>query len=139
MLRSWRRLIEADSGKMRERVKGTKLQKGLLVFTVILAGLYIAGGISFVVGWATGTSDWDANVLEGLIFTIVPLVAGTMVIFGIFNCQKSPRLGIGLVTVGSIAMAALWFWLAFILMPFAAVVIATAVMRSRNFVRRSAT
>ena len=58
------------------------------VFTVLLAGLYIAGGISFVVGWASGASDWDPNVLEALIFTIVPFVAGTLVIFGMFKCER---------------------------------------------------
>ena len=49
-------------------MKGTKLQKGLLVFTFLLAGVYIAGGASFVVGYASGALDWDPSDFETVNF-----------------------------------------------------------------------
>ena len=114
------------------------VQKGLMVFTFLLAGVYIAGGASFVIGYATESLDWDASGFETVYFGAIPFIAAAMVLSGIFLCERCLRLGPALVIVGAVAMAALWFWVFFILVPAGVVVVAFAVVRARNFARASA-
>ena len=70
--------------------------------------------------------DWDPSAFEATYFGAIPFIVAQMVLSGIYLCQRCHRLGPGLVIGGTVALAALWFWIAFILVPAAIVVIALA-------------
>ena len=104
-----------------------------LVLTVLLAGVYVAGGVSFIIGYASGSMDWDPSVLEALMFGAIPIAAAPMVLWGLYVSKQSTRLGPGLVIVGTMAVTAAWFWFFFALVPLSIVVIAFAIVRARKF------
>ena len=116
-------------------MRATMLQKVLLGLTVLLAALYIAGGVGFTVGFVSGSLDWEASALEAVILGAIPIAAATMVLLGLFISKRSPWLGTSLIAIGAVAGAAVWFWLFFILVPLTIVVIAFAVSRARRFTR----
>ena len=109
------------------------LQKVLLGLTVLMAGIYIAGGLSFIVGYVSGSMDWEPSVLEAMIFGAIPIAAGPMVLSGLYMIKRSPRLGPGLVAIGAVAVTATWFWMFFIFAPISIIVIAFAIVRARRF------
>ncbi len=116
-------------------MSATVLQKGLLGLTVLLAALYIAGGVGFTVGYVSGSLDWEAEAWEVMLLGVVPFAAAALVVVGLLIGKRSPWLGTSLVAIGAVAMAALYFWLFFILVPLTIVVIAFAVFRARRFAR----
>ncbi len=116
-------------------MNGSIAQKGLLGLTVLLAALYIAGGVGFTVGYVSGSLDWEAEAWEAMLLGVVPFTAAAMILSGLFISKRSPWLGASLVAIGTVAMAALYFWLFFILVPLTIVVIAFAVFRARSFAR----
>jgi hypothetical protein len=137
---SWR----LEAGRRSGAAKGTTilgmsksmgaamLQKGLLGLTVLLAALYIAGGVGFTVGYVSGSLDWEVSALEAVYFGAIPFTSAAMILLGLFISKRSPWLGTSLVAIGAVAMTALWFWLFFILVPLTIVVIAFAVFRARR-------
>jgi hypothetical protein len=116
-------------------MNGSIAQKGLLGLTVLLAALYIAGGVGFTVGYVSGSLDWEVEAWEVMLLGVVPFAAAAMVVGGLLIGKRSPWLGASLVAIGAVAMAALYFWLFFILVPLTIVVIAFAVFRARRFAR----
>ncbi len=116
-------------------MNGSIAQKGLLGLTVLLAALYIAGGVGFTVGYVSGSLDWEVEAWEVMLLGVVPFAAAAMVVGGLLIGKRSPWLGTSLVAIGAVAMAALYFWLFFILVPLTIVVIAFAVFRARRFAR----
>ena len=102
---------------------------------MLLAALYIAGGVGFTVGYVSGSLDWEAEAWEVMLLSVVPFTAAAMVLLGLFISKRSPWLGASLVAIGAVAMAVLYFWLFFILVPLTIVVIAFAVLRARGFAR----
>ena len=110
-------------------------QKGLQGLTVLLAAFYIAGGAAFTVGYVSGSLDWEAGVLEAVILGAIPFTAAAMDLAGLLVAQRAPQLGTALVSVGVIAMAAVWFWMFLITVPVGLLVIGFAVFRARRFVR----
>ena len=88
-----------------------------------------------IIGYATGSSDWEPNVLEVVFLGAIPIVAGPMILWGLYISKRSQRLGPGLVAVGMVAVTAAWFWLLIFLVPASIVVIAFSVFRARESVR----
>lgn len=116
-------------------MRATIIQNGPIVLTILLAGAYTAGGFSMIIGYATGSSDWEPNVLEVVFLGAIPIVAGPMILWGLYISKRSQRLGPGLVAVGTVAVTAAWFWLLIFLVPASIVVIAFSVFRARESVR----
>ncbi len=116
-------------------MSATILQKGLLGLTVLLAALYVAGGVGFTVGYVSGSLDWEVEAWEVMLFGVVPFAAAAMVVGGLLIGKQSPWLGTSLVAIGAVAMAVAYFWFFFILVPLTIVVIAFAVFRARRFTR----
>lgn len=111
----------------------TIIQNGLIALTVLLAGAYIAGGLSVMIGDASGSTDWEPSVLEVVFLGAIPIAAGPMILWGLYISKRSQRLGPGLVAVGAVVVTGAWFWLAIFLVPVSIVVIAFAVFRARKF------
>ena len=60
----------------------TIIQNGLIALTVLLAGAYIAGGLSVIIGDASGSTDWEPSVLEVVFLGAIPIAAGPMILWG---------------------------------------------------------
>jgi hypothetical protein len=71
----------------------------------------------------------------GVAFGLPTLLAGLAIITGLAVSRRSPQLGIGLVAVGSIAIAGLWYWLLVITIPVGLVLVGIAFARGRGFPR----
>jgi len=87
--------------------------------------LLVANGL----GMMLGNGEFDnaqEQILWGLSFLVAPLVAAV----GLWLCRTRPKLGLGLVVGGALSTALLMFWMAFITVPLAIVVIAFAIKRS---------
>jgi len=98
---------------------------GFIVVMLPLAFLIVNGvAIAFF-----GAGDFDNSTehfLWGLSFLVCPLVTAV----GLWLCRTRPKLGLGLVVGGALSPALLMFWMAFITVPLAIVVIAFAIKRS---------
>jgi len=98
---------------------------GFIVVMLPLAFLIVNGvAIAFF-----GAGDFDNSTehfLWGLSFLVAPLVAAV----GLWLCRTRPKLGLGLVVGGALSTALLMFWMAFITVPLAILVIAFAIKRS---------
>ncbi len=103
------------------------MRVGLLVVTLPLLLLVVNGaGIAFL-----GNGDFNnstEHVLWGLAFLVCPLVT----LVGLWLCRAHPKLGLWMVIGGALASALMMFWMAFITVPVALLVIAFAVKRSRG-------
>ena len=108
-----------------------KNMNGELVVCIRVIGVDLKNTLELETGFV-GALDWDPNVAEGVLFGAVPIAASATVLWGLRISRQSPRLGPGLVAIATVAMAAVWFWLAFILAPAAIVVIAFAFTRARR-------
>jgi len=87
--------------------------------------LLVANGLGMVLG--SGEFDnFQEQILWGLSFLVAPLVTAV----GLWLCRTRPKLGLGLVVGGALTTALLMFWMAFITVPLAVVVIAFAIKRS---------
>jgi len=87
--------------------------------------LLVANGL----GMMLGNGEFDnaqEQILWGLSFLVAPLVTAV----GLWLCRTRPKLGLGLVVGGALSTALLMFWMAFITVPLAIVVIAFAIKRS---------
>jgi len=97
---------------------------GFVALMVPLLAL-IANGL----GMMLGNGEFDnqqEQILWGLSFLVAPLVAAV----GLWLCRTRPKLGLTLVVGGALSTALLMFWMAFITVPLAIVVIAFAIKRS---------
>jgi len=87
--------------------------------------LLVANGL----GMMLGNGEFDnaqEQILWGLSFLVAPLVTAV----GLWLCRTRPKLGLGLVVGGALSTALLMFWMAFITVPLAILVIAFAIKRS---------
>ena len=116
-------------------VGSTVLQKGAIGLTLLVAALYVAGAVGFVVDQSTGNADWTAEAWEVVLFGVAPFAAAALVVVGLLIGKRSPWWGTGLLAGGTTVMALVWFWLFFILVPVAIIVITFAVLRARRFSR----
>ena len=122
----WR--IEAGSSTQairRTSVNDTTFMRIGLVATMLPLLALIANGIGVVLG--AGEFDSRAQqVLWGLMFLACPLVT----LVGLWLCRARPKLGLGMVVGGVMAIAAVMFWMAFVTVPVGLVIIAFAIKRS---------
>ncbi len=85
----------------------------------------VANGLGIMLG--NGEFDnRQEQIIWGFSFLVCPLVSA----IGLWLCRTRPKLGLGLVVGGALSTALLMFWMAFITVPLAMVVIAFAIKRS---------
>ena len=108
---------------MMQRVK----DHGLTVLGLVMAGFFIILGI-LVLSHVTGDLSTSSRLLYGPLW----IAAGLVMLVGVYFLNRSPRLGAGLVSVAAVGMAIFMFWLFFILVPVAVIVITLAVMHVRR-------
>jgi hypothetical protein len=70
--------------------------------------------------WSIGAVFWG----------ITNLVAASLVVAGALQAESARRRGTVLLAIGAVAMAGLWYWVWMVSAPFAAVLIAVAVVRA---------
>ncbi len=119
-------------GKLERTIKlhTTVTQKSMFGFIVLLAGFFLVmGPVSAIFG---GGDDWDPSGLERGVMGTVPVVAGLMILGGLFLMSQSPHLAAGLLATGTVLMALLWFWLFFIGIPLVIFMIWYGVSQARK-------
>jgi hypothetical protein len=101
------------------------MRVGLVLVSLPILFLIVNGiGIAFF-----GAGDFNnstEHVLWGLAFLVCPVVT----LVGLILCRTQPKLGLSLVVVGAVTSALMMFWMAFITVPAAIVVILFAIRRS---------
>lgn len=108
---------------MLERLSG----RWLTALALLLAGFFIIPSFLVLLGNGSGFSTAGR-----LFFALVGLSAGVAMLTGLAVGGRSPWLGAGLLAAGAVVMAVLWFWLFFILVPAALVVVTLSVVRARR-------
>lgn len=107
------------------------MRVGLVLLSLPLLALVINGvAIAFF-----GAGDFDNSTQQvawGLMFLLCPVVTLT----GLWLCRAQPRIGFAMVVVGALAGALIMFWMAFITLPVALIVIVFAAFRA-GFLPRS--
>jgi hypothetical protein len=105
---------------------------GLVLISLPLLALVINGvAIAFF-----GAGEFDNSTQQlawGLMFLACPLVT----LAGLWLCRTQPRLGFGMVVTGALVGALMMFWMAFITVPVALVVIVFAAFRAGYLPRSS--
>lgn len=101
--------------------------RGLTVLGLLMAGLFIVPG-TLVLLHVNG----DLSTGERLLFGPLFIAAGIVMLTGLYVSGRSPWLGAVLVSAAAIGMALFMFWLFFILVPLAIVLISLALMRARR-------
>ena len=121
----WRLEVGASVTKGQISVNDTwPMRIGFIALMVPLL-LLVANGL----GMMLGNGEFDnaqEQILWGLSFLVAPLVTAV----GLWLCRTRPKLGLGLVVGGALSTALLMFWMAFITVPLAILVIAFAIKRS---------
>ncbi len=108
----------------------TVTQKGMFGFIVLLAGFFIVMGPLAAI--FAGSDDWDPTTFERALFGGVPILAGLLILSGLYRMTASPRLAAGLMGLGTVLMALLWFWLFFIGIPLVIFMIWYGVRQARK-------
>ncbi len=101
--------------------------RGFFVAAVAIAIAPAAFGVSVI----AGGGEWDSTT-ERVLFGSLWVVAAVTMVAGLILSTRTPRLGIGLVALGAIAMAVLWFWVPFITIPLGAALVFLAYRRARQ-------
>ena len=110
------------------QVNESILMRGLLGLGVLFALLFVV----FAIGGAldalidSDTADSEAAVAAG------GALAGLAVLGGLLTSKRNPVLGIGLVAVGAIVIAALFYWMLFIGIPIAITLVGIAFLRAHS-------
>lgn len=99
-------------------------------FIVLLAGFFIVMGPLAAI--FAGSDDWDPTTFERALFGGVPILAGLLILSGLYRMTASPRLAAGLMGLGTVLMALLWFWLFFIGIPLVIFMIWYGVRQARK-------
>lgn len=100
---------------------GLAILETALVSLVVLLGLFS--------GLSTFTGDHD-GLWTGAFWGVANLLAVALVVAGALTAGSSPRRGTALLAIGAVGMAGLWYWVWIVSVPFAAVLIAVAVVRT---------
>ncbi len=108
----------------------TVAQRGMLGSVVLLAGFFIVmGPVSFLFA---GSEDWQPTTFERAFFGIVPIVAGSMILTGLYVIPISSPWRRSPIGRGAIVMALLRVWLFFISIPVVIFMIWYGVSRARK-------
>jgi len=102
--------------------------RGLVTVGVVLAVILIVTGIGSI-----ADAFLDSDVGSGMAaFGAITVLAGAAVAGGLMISRRHPLLGIGLVTVGAITVAAAWYWMLVITIPIGIALVAIAFFRARQ-------
>ena len=104
-------------------MNSSSAERALLVGSVMLAVLYAVCGVLMIDGWA-GINDGP--------FGVFAVVAGTLVLTGLWVGGRVPGLG-GLLVVGGACSVAIVLWWTILLPAVALLVSYLAVTRARGF------
>ena len=102
--------------------------RGIVAVGVVLGFVLIVAGIGATVDALLDPDTADGEAVVNIVFAI----AGAAVLFGLLSSRRNPVLGIGLVAVGSITAAVIFYWLFMITIPVGITLVAIAVFRARS-------
>ena len=101
--------------------------RGFFLAAVAIAIAPAAFGVSVI----AGNGEWDSST-ERVLFGSLWAVAGVTMVAGLVLSTRQPALGIGLVALGAIGIAVMWFWIPFITIPLEAALVFLAYRRARE-------
>ncbi len=101
--------------------------RGFFLAAVAIAIAPAAFGVSVI----AGNGEWDSST-ERVLFGSLWAVAGVTMVAGLVLSTRQPALGIGLVALGAIGIAVMWFWIPFITIPLGAALVFLAYRRARQ-------
>jgi len=117
-------------------------RKGAMVATLRnnWLGLLVAGfaGAAIVFGTAIFVKfvgDDTKGTLGALIYGVGGFAAALVMLIGFYVSEREPMRGVVMLAVGTLAITAIYFWMFFIYVPVALVVIAFGILRARKFAR----
>jgi len=74
----------------------------------------------------------ELTIEERLVYGSMWIIAGLVMLAGVYMGSRSPWMAAGLLALGAIAMALAMFWLFMFLVPAGLIVITLAVLRARR-------
>lgn len=128
---AWR--LETGLSRHAERnikVNESLTMRGLFIAAVAIAIVPAAMGVAVI----AGGGEFDSTTGRMLFGSFMMIAAVTMVT-GLVLSARTPRLGVGLVALGAIGMAVIWFWIPFITIPLGAGLVFLAYGRARRQTR----
>ncbi len=109
------------------KVNESLTMKGFFLAAVAIAIAPAAFGVGVLAGGGEGFSG-----AERAIFGALQVAAAIAMVAGLALSTRQPHLGIGLVALGAICMAVLWYWLPFVTIPLGAGLVYLAYRRARQ-------
>jgi hypothetical protein len=126
---AWR--IEA--GASARSGKGTLMSASNFVKAAVLTGIALSA-LTFFAGMGNLvllTGDWeDGSGFVQRVYGLLVTLSGAAVITGLIIGRRRPRLGLGLVSGGSLATIVLMFWIFMITIPISIVLVGIAYARA---------
>jgi ABC-type multidrug transport system permease subunit len=122
---AWR--IEAGATQSERRT--TVNQSILTRIAFIAASLGLLALVANGIGMMLGAGEFDnqrEQLIWGFSFFFLPAVS----LVGLWLCASKPRLGLAMVIAGAVPAALLMYWMIFITLPIAVVIILIAIKRS---------
>ncbi len=101
--------------------------RGFFLAAVAIAIAPAAFGVSVIAGGGEGFSG-----AERATFGSLQVAAAAAMVAGLVLSTRMPLVGIGLVALGAICMAVLWYWVPFITMPLGSALVFLAYRRARQ-------
>ena len=103
----------------------TPIMRGLFALAFLIG--VVPGGLGIAVLMGNGDLSSNARLLFGSIWIAVTLA----IVSGLVLCPSRPRLGIGLVAAGVVAISIGMFWIFFITLPAGGAIVYLAYRRAR--------
>ena len=128
---SWR----AEAGRQGRREGGATMKESWRMRLILLAALGVA--LFPVVMHASvimGNGEFDSGT-QRAVWGVLGILSGACMAAGLLLSGGSPRLGLGLVAVGVIGIALLWFWVPMITIPVGLALLWLARQRGRRAAR----
>ncbi len=111
----------------RTNMNDSATMRGLFLGAMLVAIAPAGFGIGVLAGAGEGFDG-----AERAMFGLLQIAAAIAMVGGLFLSTTNPRLGIGLVALGAICMAVLWYWLLFLVIPLGAGLVFLAYRRARG-------
>jgi len=130
---SWRyerdvtRASERLAMQRRRTMWQTIQDRGLTILAFLMATFFVVVG-TFTVLQMRG----ELTTEERLVYGSMWIIAGLVMLAGVYMGSRSPWMAAGLLALGAIAMALAMFWLFMFLVPAGLIVITLAVLRARR-------
>lgn len=88
-----------------------------LTTRLLLFGAVVIALVPAVMGATVLAGNGDLSSSERAVFGSLSMVVGVLMAAGLMLSRSSPRVGLGLVILGAVGIAILWFWAFFITIP----------------------